>query len=72
MKSYIKKFALATLSLLVIVSCSEEFLNEVPKDQIDLENFFTKPVDAEIGLIGGYSRIISKFGKAKWCSPRYP
>ena len=48
------------ITLTVISACSDEFLNEVPRDQIDLENFFTKPVDAEIGLIGGYAKIISK------------
>jgi hypothetical protein len=43
-----------------LLSCSEEFLNEEPLHQIDLESFYTKPVDAEIGLTGAYSRIISK------------
>jgi hypothetical protein len=32
----------------------------VPKNQIDLESFYSKPVDAEIGLTGGYGKIISK------------
>ncbi len=60
MKPILNKFIIALGSILIISSCSEEFLNEVPKNQIDLENFFTKPVDAEIGLTGAYSRIISK------------
>jgi starch-binding outer membrane protein, SusD/RagB family len=45
---------------LTFISCSENFLNEEPKNQIDLESFYTQPVDAEIGLTGAYSRIISK------------
>jgi len=54
------------ISLIIIafsslfVSCGDEFLNEEPKHQIDLENFYSQPVDAEIGLTGAYSRIISK------------
>ncbi|MCF8358165.1 MAG: RagB/SusD family nutrient uptake outer membrane protein [Prolixibacteraceae bacterium] len=54
----------ATISIILfsvfILSCSEEFLNEKPLHQIDLENFYTQPIDAEIGLTGAYSRIISK------------
>jgi hypothetical protein len=48
------------LLIIIISSCSEDFLTEKPKNQIDLENFYTMPVDAEIGLTGAYSRIISK------------
>jgi hypothetical protein len=43
-----------------MLACGEEFLNEEPLHQIDLEGFYTQPVDAEIGLTGAYSRIISK------------
>lgn len=60
MKSLTKKISICFIALLVLSACSDEFLNEVPPHQIDLENFFTKPVDAEIGLIGGYAKIISK------------
>jgi starch-binding outer membrane protein, SusD/RagB family len=59
MKLNIIKTIVFTLAILCF-SCSEEFLNEEPKHQIDLEGFYTKPVDAEIGLTGAYSRIISK------------
>ena len=47
------------LLTLIGASCSKDFLVEKPKNQIDLENFYTKPIDAEIGLTGAYSRIIS-------------
>ena len=60
MKSITKKISVCIIALLVLSACSEEFLNEVPRNQIDLESFFTKPVDAEIGLTGGYAKIISK------------
>ena len=60
MKSIIKKISVCIISLMILSACSDEFLNEVPHDQIDLENFFSKPVDAEIGLTGGYAKIISK------------
>jgi hypothetical protein len=46
--------------LLLGQSCSKDFLNEVPPASLDLENFYKTPTDAEIGLIGAYSRIISK------------
>ena len=48
------------LLVLTFASCSQDFLVEEPKNQIDLEGFYTKPIDAEIGLTGAYSRIISK------------
>ncbi len=54
------KTVLATLLILLVSSCSKEFLNEVPQGSLDLENFYSSPIDAEIGLTGAYSRIISK------------
>lgn len=51
--------ALFVISI-VFTACSEDFLDEVPKGQIDLESFYSTPIDAEIGLTGAYSRIISK------------
>ncbi len=48
------------LLMLIMASCSQDFLMEEPINQIDLESFYTKPIDAEIGLTGAYSRIISK------------
>jgi hypothetical protein len=60
MKSIIKKTSVCIIAFMALSACSDEFLNEVPHDQIDLENFFSKPVDAEIGLTGGYAKIISK------------
>ncbi len=60
MRTIIFKTSAIFLMILGSVSCSENFLVEEPKNQIDLENFYTKPIDAEIGLTGAYSRIISK------------
>lgn len=60
MKSMIKKTSLILIAIMIVSACSDDFLNEVPKSQVDLENFYSKPVDAEIGLTGGYAKIISK------------
>jgi starch-binding outer membrane protein, SusD/RagB family len=60
MKSKIKISLIAIAFSSLFVSCGDEFLNEEPKHQIDLEGFYKEPVDVEIGLIGAYSRIISK------------
>jgi starch-binding outer membrane protein, SusD/RagB family len=54
------KYILALAGVLIINACSDEFLNESPKYFLDLEGFYATPVDAEIGLTGAYSRIISK------------
>jgi starch-binding outer membrane protein, SusD/RagB family len=56
---FYKPFTLLLL-ILILSACSQDFLVEEPKNQIDLESFYTKPIDAEIGLTGAYSRIISK------------
>jgi hypothetical protein len=52
------------LTVLVLVmavsSCEFGILDQVPNDRIDLEGFYANQNDAEIGLTGAYSRIISK------------
>jgi len=60
MRTTVFKPAILFLLILIMASCSPDFLVEEPKNQIDLESFYTKPIDAEIGLTGAYSRIISK------------
>ncbi|MFN8207981.1 MAG: RagB/SusD family nutrient uptake outer membrane protein [Bacteroidales bacterium] len=55
-----KKLIYILTGILILNACSEDFLNRVPTDRLDLENYYTNPVEAEIGLTGAYSRIISK------------
>jgi hypothetical protein len=52
--------AAAVLIIMLGFSCSKEFLDEVPKASLDLENFYKTSTDAEIGLTGAYAKIISK------------
>lgn len=45
----------------LMIGCSESFLDETPKNQVSLESFYDNPTEAETGLIGIYSRVISKY-----------
>ncbi len=54
------KYIIAVALVLLTNSCGKEFLNEVPTGLLNIETFYSTPVDAEIGLTGAYSRIISK------------
>jgi hypothetical protein len=49
------------LMFVIATACSESFLDERPKNQVALESFYDNPVEAETGLIGIYSRVISKY-----------
>jgi starch-binding outer membrane protein, SusD/RagB family len=60
MNKIIVKSMIIVLLSVGMFACGEDFLNEEPLHQIDLEGFYRRPVDAEIGLTGAYSRIISK------------
>lgn len=44
-----------------LIGCSEDFLDEEPKNQVSIESFYDNPTEAETGLIGIYSRVISKY-----------
>ena len=59
MKKLFKIFPLV-LIILIAQSCSKDFLNEEPKHFLNLETIYSTPIEAEIGLTGAYSRIISK------------
>ena len=59
MKGAVKVFSLV-LVILIVPSCSKDFLNEEPKHFLNIETIYSTPVEVEIGLIGAYSRIISK------------
>jgi starch-binding outer membrane protein, SusD/RagB family len=54
------KYLIVFAAIFFTNGCSKEFLNEVPTGMLDLENFYSNPTEAEIGLTGAYSRIISK------------
>ncbi len=59
MKNSLKIVAII-LVIIIGNSCSKDFLDEKPKHTLNLETIYSNPVEAEIGLIGAYSRIISK------------
>ncbi len=46
--------------VMAVSSCEFGILDQEPNDRIDLEGFYANQNDAEIGLTGAYSRIISK------------
>jgi len=53
------------LTLGLFSSCSDSFLNSVPKSQLLDENFYKTEADAEMALVGcydGYQRTSSTFG----------
>jgi hypothetical protein len=68
MKKYIT-FAGMLLLAGLFPACEYGILDQVPNDRIDLEGFYANQNDAEIGLTGAYSRIISKETMANifWC-----
>lgn len=44
-----------------LIGCHESFLDELPRNQVSIEGFYDNPTEAETGLIGIYSRVISKY-----------
>ena len=54
------KLILVIFIILFSNSCSKDFLDEEPGGSMDIESFYSTPDEAEIGLTGAYSRIISK------------
>lgn len=60
LKSQYFKNAIIILSLCIISilsSCSDEFLNKNPQDQLNSGNFWNTKVDAELALAGCYSQF---------------
>jgi hypothetical protein len=60
--SAMKKTSYIIILISVLMfACSESFLDETPKNQVSLESFYDNSTEAETGLIGVYSRVISKY-----------
>ena len=52
---------LAAAAALACAACEEETLDLVPADRVDIELFYTEPVDAEAGLLGVYSSVLRQW-----------
>lgn len=56
-----KIIQLFVLLCIATAGCEESFLDEGPRNQVSIESFYDNPTEAETGLIGIYSRAISKY-----------
>ena len=59
-QSFSLSIVVLSIPFFLCFSCSKDFLNEKPNGSMDIESFYSTPDEAEIGLTGAYSRIISK------------
>jgi hypothetical protein len=61
------RFLLMVISILLVISCSDDFLNLTPQSSITNANFFTNKDQFDQAMIGAYASLKVVFGgRASW------